>query len=129
VEPIARTTLPKSFSTNELEYIKSQPLARIATVSNDGQPDVVPVGYEYDGKHFYIGSIMMKKTTKFWNVKRGNNKVSLVIDDLVSQRPWRPRGIKVKGTAEIVEVDGESGKDVNIMVTPDSWRSWGLDAK
>ncbi len=68
----------------------SQPLGRIATVSKDGKPDVAPVGFEFDGEHFYIGSSIMKKTRKFWNVKNGNTGVSFVIDDLASTRPWRP---------------------------------------
>ena len=42
-------------SQNEIEYIKSQRIARIATVSmslenKSMQPDVVPVGFDYDGK-------------------------------------------------------------------------------
>ncbi|HEX9196809.1 MAG TPA: pyridoxamine 5'-phosphate oxidase family protein [Candidatus Bathyarchaeia archaeon] len=36
--------------------MKSQRLARIATVSNKGQPDVVPVGFEFDGQYFWVGS-------------------------------------------------------------------------
>jgi pyridoxamine 5'-phosphate oxidase family protein len=117
------------FSEQELKYIQSQPLGRLATVSKDGQPDVVPVSFEYDGKHFYIGGRIMKKTHKFWNVKRGNSKVSFVIDDLASVRPWTPRGIKITGDAEIVEVEGESGKDVNVRITPRSSQSWGIEEK
>jgi pyridoxamine 5'-phosphate oxidase family protein len=115
------------FSKKEITYMKAQPLGRIATVSKDGQPDVVPVSYEFDGKHFYIGSMMMKKTRKFWNVKKGSSKVSLVIDDLVTVRPWKARGIKITGNAEIVEVDGDSGKDLDLRITPVSSQSWGID--
>jgi pyridoxamine 5'-phosphate oxidase family protein len=38
-----------SFSEDEVAFMASQPLARVATVDDDGQPDVVPVGYEFDG--------------------------------------------------------------------------------
>lgn len=44
-----------SFTAEELAYLRSQPLGRIATVGADGQPDVVPVGFEYDGTYFYVG--------------------------------------------------------------------------
>ena len=37
------------FTDEESAYLRSQRLARIATVAPDGQPDVVPVGYEFDG--------------------------------------------------------------------------------
>ena len=30
---------------------------RLATVAPDGQPDVVPVGFEFDGTSFYIGGM------------------------------------------------------------------------
>ncbi len=33
-----------SFTDAEIAYLRSQPLARIATVSPDGQPDASPVG-------------------------------------------------------------------------------------
>ena len=39
-------------------------------------------------------------TRKYKNVKDGNNEVAMVIDDLESVQPWRPRGIKISGNAE-----------------------------
>ena len=44
-----------SFTGEAIAYIKSQPLARVATVAPDGQPDVAAVGFEFDDTHFYIG--------------------------------------------------------------------------
>ncbi len=45
-------------SEKEVEYIKSQHLARISIVSpEDLQPDVSPVGFDFDGEYFYIGGI------------------------------------------------------------------------
>ena len=38
------------FSERELAYLRSQRLARIATVSRRSQPDVAPVGYAFDGE-------------------------------------------------------------------------------
>jgi pyridoxamine 5'-phosphate oxidase family protein len=60
-----------SFTGEEVAYLRSQRLARIATVSADGQPDVVPVGYEFDGTHFYVGGLDPAKTRKFRNVQAG----------------------------------------------------------
>jgi pyridoxamine 5'-phosphate oxidase family protein len=61
-----------SFSDEEIAYLRSQRLARIATVSADGQPDAVPVGFEFDGMHVYVGGIDPAKTRKFRNVQAGN---------------------------------------------------------
>ena len=37
------------FTDKEIAYIKSQPLARLATVAQDLQPDASPVGFDFDG--------------------------------------------------------------------------------
>ena len=76
-----------SFLAPEIQYLKSQRLARIATVSKKGQPEVVPVAFEFDGKYFYVGSHsqnIFRKTRKYKSVRDGNSKVGLVIDDLES---------------------------------------------
>ncbi|TLY06595.1 MAG: PPOX class F420-dependent oxidoreductase [Thaumarchaeota archaeon] len=88
------------FSDKEVKYLKSQPLARISTVSPDDlQPDVSPVGFDFDGEYFYVGGINLISTRKYKNVLR-NNKVSLVVDDLETIDPWAPRGIRIYGTAD-----------------------------
>ena len=46
-----------SFSDEEVAYLRSHRLARLATVASDGQPDVVPVGVEFDGTHLYVGGL------------------------------------------------------------------------
>ncbi len=83
------------FTANEIAFLKSQRLARIATVAPDGQPDVAPVGLEFDGSVFYVGRRSMARTRKFRNVAGGQRKVALVVDDLLSTSPWRPRGLRV----------------------------------
>ena len=118
-----------SFTEEELIYLKSQPLARIATVGPDGQPDVVPVGFEYDGTHFYVGGMDPGKTRKVLNVRAGHTQVALVIDDLVSTDPWSPRFLRVYGTAEVVERTGMFGAGVYLRITPTTSWSWHLDGR
>ena len=86
-----------AFTEEEAAYLRSQPLARIATVGPDGQPDVAPVGFEFDGTYLYVGGRAPERTRKFLNVKAGQAKVALVVDDLVSTDPWTPRGLRVYG--------------------------------
>ena len=81
----------------------------IATATRQGKPDVSPVAFEFDGTHFFIGSHsqdIFHSTKKYKNVRDGNKEVALVIDDLESVQPWKPRGMKINGTAEIVEHNG-----------------------
>jgi len=110
------------FTEKEIAYLKSQRLARLATVSETGQPDVVAVGFEFDGQHFYIGGYDLPTTRKYKNIAAGHTKVALVIDDLASVNPWSPRGIRIYGTAEIVEHTGRMGPGEYLRITPSvSW--------
>lgn len=128
------------FSEIEIEYVKSQHLARIATAAmasskeEDGsiQPDVVPVGFDFDGDYFYVGGMNLLKSTKYKNVLK-NNKVALVIDDLKTVDPWNPRGMKIYGTADIVTRQGgymdntDHSNSHYIRITPKKKWSWGID--
>jgi pyridoxamine 5'-phosphate oxidase family protein len=110
-----------SFSDGEAEFLSQSKLARLATSSAGNQPHVVPVTFEFDGTHFYFSGWNLKQSLKFKNIQN-NDKVALVIDDLESVRPWRPRGIEVRGQAQILENDN----GIYVMVTPERKISWGL---
>lgn len=114
-----------SFTEDELKYLRSQPLARVATVSSDGQPDAVAVSYEFDGTQFYVGTHAQVKPRKQRNVEAGNTKVALLVDDLVSTNPWAPRSIRIYGTAEMVERDGQFGPGIYMRITPTV--SWSIN--
>lgn len=118
-----------SFTEEEITYLRSQRLARLATVAPDGQPDVVPVGYEFDGTYVYVGGRDPAETRKFRNVRAGTTKVALVIDDLVSVSPWTPRYLRIYGTAELVEYDGRFGPGQYMRITPTVSWSWNLDGR
>jgi pyridoxamine 5'-phosphate oxidase family protein len=117
-------------SALENQYLKTQRLARIATASPQGEPEVSPVAFEYDGKYFYVGShdqSIFFRTRRYKNIKNGNTRVCLVIDDLESIDPWKPRAIKVHGTAEVVEHEGIFGKGSYFRITPGITVSWGIE--
>jgi pyridoxamine 5'-phosphate oxidase family protein len=118
-----------SFTEEEIRYLRSQPLARLATVAVDGQPDASVVGYEFDGFCFYIGGIDPGPTRKFRNVRAGNQKVALIVDDLASADPWTPRFLRVYGTAELVERTGRFGPATYMRITPGISWSWNLDGR
>lgn len=116
------------FSEAEIAYLKSQYLARLGTVSGKGQPTVDAVGFEFDGARFYIGGIALPSSRKYKNVAAGNCKVSLIIDDLESVQPWKPRQIKVHGVAEIVDYAGQFGEKEYLAITPTVSWSFGIEA-
>ncbi|GCE29326.1 hypothetical protein KDA_48100 [Dictyobacter alpinus] len=42
------------FSEKDRAFLRSQTLARFATVAVNGQPDIDTVGFGFDGERFYI---------------------------------------------------------------------------
>jgi pyridoxamine 5'-phosphate oxidase family protein len=118
-----------SFSAEEIAYLRSQPLARLATVSADGQPDVVPVAFELDGSSFWVGGpgASVLATRKFRNILAGHREVALVVDDLVSFDPFVARGIRVYGRVEDpVERVGMVGPGTFSRIVPTLSWSWNL---
>ena len=111
------------FTENEIDYIRSQRLARLATVSTSQQPDVAPVGFRFDGETFFVTGFDITKTFKYKNVKDGNELVALVIDDLASVQPWVACGIKIHGRAEILE----EGDRASLSIHPQRMWSWGIE--
>jgi pyridoxamine 5'-phosphate oxidase family protein len=116
------------FSEQEQAFLQALPLARIGTVDSDGQPTVDAVGFELNGARFYIGGHNIQATRKYKNVVAGNTKVSLLIDDLKSIRPWQPRGIRIHGIAEVVERHGHLGPGSYLVIIPKVSWSWGIEA-
>jgi pyridoxamine 5'-phosphate oxidase family protein len=112
------------FSENELAYLRTQSLARLATVTPDGQPDVDAVGFEFDGQDFYISGHTLQTSRKYRNVVAGSTRVSLIIDDKETEAP---RGIKLHGIARVVQRNDPSGPTEYLAIRPTvSWH-WGID--
>ena len=97
------------FTDEEIEYLKSQLLGRLATGGPDGQPHVVPVGFRYNAEldTIDIGGHDFARRKKYQDVQR-NPRVAFLVDDLASVNPWRVRGIEVRGEAEVLRSGGEA---------------------
>jgi pyridoxamine 5'-phosphate oxidase family protein len=119
-----------AFSDEELAYLRSQPVARLATVNEDGQPDVVAVSFEVDDdSYIWVGGVgaEVAHTRKFRNIGAGRMKVSLVVDDLISIEPFIARALRVYGDAELpVERVGMVGPGLYSRITPRVSWSWNL---
>ena len=114
------------FTAVELTYLRGgRRLGRVATVGKDGTPHVAPVGWSYNAvlDTIDIGGRQFEQTKKYRDVQR-SGRAAIVIDDLASVDPWRPRGVEVRGRAEVVEAPGPM-----IRIHPDRVVSWGLDAE
>jgi pyridoxamine 5'-phosphate oxidase family protein len=120
------------FTDEERDYLASGvPLGRLATVSLDGTPHVVPTGFRHnpDTDTIDVGGHDFATRNKHRRVLR-HPKVAFVIDDLVSVCPWRVRGIELGGEAEVLDTGGtELGRGFApemFRITPKRIVSWGL---
>lgn len=120
------------FTSEEIAYLRSQPVARLATLGSSEQPDVVPLSFEYDGTHFWVGGVGLQvlQTRKFRNITAGRRKVSLVVDDLVSFDPFIARAIRVYGIADDpVERVGLAGPGIYCRITPTVSWAWNMSGE
>jgi pyridoxamine 5'-phosphate oxidase family protein len=130
-----------AFTAAEIEFLRNQPLARLATVGADGRPQVKPVGFllDTDADELVIGGYAgsgMATSKKFRDVA-ANGFVAMVVDDVAKVDPWTPRGVEVRGRAEArTEGGAEVGKRLGapfdfdpawILVRPTRIVSWGID--
>ena len=111
-----------SFNEAEIQYLADNFIGRLATASATGQPHVVPVSYSFDGKAIVFGGWNLEKSLKFRNLAV-NPKVAFVVDEVVSVKPWRVKGVEVRGRSEPIRSrNGVTG----IRIIPVNIRSCGL---
>jgi pyridoxamine 5'-phosphate oxidase family protein len=113
-----------AFTDSERAYLRDRRLGRVATVGKDGTPHVVPVGWRFNPEldAIEVGGHDFSRTKKFRDVKR-SGRASIVIDDLLSTDPWKPRGIEIRGTAEAIDGDRPL-----IRIHPRRIVSWGIES-
>jgi pyridoxamine 5'-phosphate oxidase family protein len=111
------------FTEAELQYLTGgRQLGRIATVGRDGMPHVVPVGWIYNAATdtIDVGGRELERSKKFRDVA-ATGRAAIVIDDLESIDPWRPRGVEARGRAEAIALP-----TALIRIHPERIISWGL---
>ena len=123
-----------TFTAKELEYLRSQRLARLATADQRGAPHVVPLALHLsaDGRAIEVSGRSFASTKKYRNIK-ANPQVAILVDDLASVDPWVPRGIEIRGSAQLHEpgdgTEGPNGPDQAwARIMPDRVVSWGIEA-
>ena len=112
------------FTPAELAYLhEGRRLGRLATIGRDGTPHVVPSGWTHNREldTIDVTGRAVEGTKKFRDVI-GNGRAAIVIDDIASVHPFRPRAIEVRGPAEAVREP-----DALIRIHPRWIVSWGIE--
>lgn len=119
-------------STAQIAYLSTQLLGRLATAGADHKPHVAPTSFHYNPELRTIecGGHHVADTKKFRDVK-ANGWAAIVIDDLASIDPWRPRMIEIRGRAEAVSTGGAGlgpgFGEAFIRIHPEKVNAFGLD--
>ncbi|SDK32260.1 pyridoxamine 5'-phosphate oxidase family protein [Actinopolyspora mzabensis] len=126
-----------SFIEVEREYLRGQLLGRLATVGDDGTPQVRPLGFRLneDGT-IDLGGPRVASTKRYRNVSE-RPRVGFVVDDMTPDepgnvRPGMGRGVEIRGLARTLRVadpPGEpslAGPDI-IRLYPKRIVSWHID--
>jgi uncharacterized protein len=129
-----------SFSRNEIQFLRSNEICRVATCKNN-LPHVTPVSYIFNDGKFYFATDY--NTVKYANLKK-NNRISLVVDTVQNNKNI---AIVTMGIAKIIhrgkkfenlydlfydrfewvrQDPWKEGEAPFVMVIPKSKVSWGI---
>lgn len=124
------------FSEKEKAFLQQQRLGRLATCGKTGMPHVVPTGFHFDPETESIkigGHTAGGQNRLYIRHLQANPNAAFVVDDLVIEPTWTPRGVTMKGPVRIHESGGEVlGPGFGprwIELTPRWVTSWGIDAE
>jgi pyridoxamine 5'-phosphate oxidase family protein len=98
------------FSSNELEFLRSQRIGRLATVGPSGWPHVVPVMYTVDENgalEFDVDGVKLRNLTS-------EPRAAMAVDAMGPKR-----GVSIQGRVELVGPE-------RARLSPDHKFSWGL---
>lgn len=118
------------FSEVEREYLHGARLGRIATVNTQRQPRVVPVGFRVNEDLGVIETGGRDAAgTRRWQDIQDNPNVAFVVDDVAPGERWYPRGIQIRGTAELIEDEHAELRPYRafIRIHPRTIHAWGLE--
>ena len=120
------------FTAAEVEYLNTQRLGRLATAGTDGRPHVVPVAFRFnpDLDSIDVGGHNFATRKKYRDVQ-ANPWAAIVVDDLASTDPWRPRMLEIRGRVEVLAEGGATlgpgFDDAMMRIRPVRIAAFGLD--
>jgi pyridoxamine 5'-phosphate oxidase family protein len=128
---MTETSAGPLLSPAQIDYLAGQLLGRLATAGADHKPHVAPTSFRYNAELGTIdmGGFQIASTKKYRDVQ-ANGWAAIVVDDLVSIDPWRPRFVEIRGRAEAIPTGGAGlgpgFGDVFLRIHPEKVNSGGL---
>ena len=128
---MTETSARPRLSPAQIDYLAGQLLGRLATAGADHKPHVAPTSFRYNAELGTIdmGGLRVANTKKYRDVE-ANSWAAIVVDDLLSVDPWRPRFLEIRGRAEAIPTGGAAlgpgFGDAFIRIYPEKVNSAGL---
>jgi pyridoxamine 5'-phosphate oxidase family protein len=125
------TSAPPRLSRAQIDYLAGQLLGRLASAGADHKPHVAPTSFRYNAELGTIdmGGLRVASTKKYRDVQ-ANGSAAIVVDDLLSVDPWRPRFLEIRGRAQAIPTGGAAlgpgFGDAFIRIYPEKVNSAGL---
>jgi pyridoxamine 5'-phosphate oxidase family protein len=118
------------FTEKELDYLQSQRIGRVATVSPNCEPHVVPLRFKYNPEEDTIDLVGSNLGgSKKYRDAQAMGRIAFVVDDISD---GKPRGIEIRGRAEVHATGGENlMRNVGpafIRLVPSRIATWGIDS-
>lgn len=111
------TTAPLTLTDAERAYLSANRLGRLATVTSDGSPTVVPLGFGVQGDLIVITGYEITNSAKWKNLGR-DERFAFVVDDGIGPTA---KGVLLRGRAEL---DPRGA----IVLRPDHVVTWGIES-
>jgi pyridoxamine 5'-phosphate oxidase family protein len=121
--------MSSTFTPEEVAYLQSQRLGRLATIDEQGDLHVVPVSFRYNSEQdtIDIGGHNIAGTKKYHDAIH-HGRAAFVVDDVLP--PWRPRMVEIRGAVQGLSTGGqeimESFAPEILRITPTYIVSLGL---
>jgi PPOX class F420-dependent enzyme/OxyR family protein len=109
-----------TFTPGEEAYLRATTLGRLSTLTADGSPTVVPVGYQVgdDGAVHVVGH-ELERSAKAHNLAR-DGRFAFVVDDGIGATA---RGVLVRGHGELLR----QAEGAVLVLRAETVTSWGID--
>jgi pyridoxamine 5'-phosphate oxidase family protein len=117
------------FTEDELAFLQSKRIGRVATSNAKGDLHVVPLRFKYNAELDVVDLVGsdVGGTKKFRDVE-ATGRAAFVVDDIEDHRP---RGVEIRGRAEAHTTGGddlvEGVGPTFIRLIPERVASWGID--
>lgn len=97
------------------DFLRSQPVCRVATVGVSGRPHVSALWFVWDGTAVWLNSLT--RSQRWTDIER-DPRLSVIVDDGGADF-LRLRGVELRGQAEVVGDVPRTGAPVDVLVGPE----------